>query len=141
MCRFNILKKLSLVLSYVKRNFHSLLKRGDRSKDSVCPIDKSLIQVQRKPCEFKFKEFIPPLLVGLRNSVTCSNRKVCWKTKFLSSLSVGQMVKGDWVGYSAFKGYLRNVVADISKRRVARIFCESSTVGLSLQTTVLESSI
>lgn len=114
--RLSIFEKFSLVISYVKRRLNPLLDGRDRCIDSVRLVDKSeepLIQIHRKLSELQ--EFVSSLLVGFSNSISCSYRKICREIKFLPRLSVDHVVKSNGIEYSSFKGYLRNVIADIAK--------------------------
>jgi len=114
--RLSIFKKFSLILSDVKRWLHSLLNRRDRRIDAIRFVDKpekSLIQIYRKL--IKLKEFISFLLVGFSYSVPCSYGEICWKIKSSPRLSVNHVVKSNRVEHSPFKGYLRNIVASITK--------------------------
>jgi len=113
---FNIFKKFSLIFANAERNSHPLLNRRDGGEDSVWLVDKPekpLIQIHGEA--FEPKKFVSSPLVGLRNSVSGSNGKVCWKIELLSSISVGDVVEGDGVKDPALKGYLRDVIACISK--------------------------
>jgi len=110
------LKKISLVFSNIKLGLNSLLNRDDRGVNSIGFVDepkKSCVQAHRKLSELK--KLFSSLLVRFGDPIPRSDGEVGWKIKFLPSISVGDVVKGNWIKNFAFKGYLRNVVASISK--------------------------
>ena len=110
------LEKLSLVVSYVKRGFDSLLERRNGSIDSIGSVDKPekpLIQIHGELR--KLKKFISSLLVCFGYSISCPNGKICWKLKLLPRLSVNHVMKSYWIEDSSLKRCFRNVVARITK--------------------------
>jgi len=128
MCGLSVFKKLSLIFSYVKRNFNSLLNSRDRRIDAIRLIDKPkkpLVQIHRKLR--KLKELVLSLFVGFGNPVSRSDGEVRWKIELLPRLPVNHVVESNWIEHFSFKGYLGDVVASISKsvkrvQQLLRIF-------------------
>ena len=85
MSRFSFLEKPSLIVSYIEHGFNSLLKRGDRSVDSIRLVDKPeepFIQIHRELRELK--KLVSSLLVCF-GYVSGSDGEVCWELLSLVS--------------------------------------------------------
>ncbi len=115
-CWLSVLKKLSLILTNIKRWFHSFLNSGNRSVYSIGFVDKSekpFIQIHRKPIEFE--RFVLSLFVGFGNPISSSNGEICGEIEFLPCFSVNHVVECNGVEHSLFKGYSGNVITSILK--------------------------
>lgn len=112
----SVLKKLSLILSDVKRRLYPLLNRRDGCVNSIRLVDKPekpFIQIYGMLC--KLEKLMFSLLVGFGNSIPRPYGKVCGKAKLFPCFTVNHVVESNWVKHSPFKRYFREVIACTSK--------------------------